>query len=272
MAGRRRRIGAVVAVGAVLLMAVGCGDDGDEAPAAEAERDAPSTTAGDEAPAGDGDELRNSSDERFPEGLRDVRYCEVLLLSQDAGEYRADVWNTLGLNECPQDQWDALDGPAIAEERGALLALLNGPRFWTLDTIVSDIEQDTTTTFGDLEMFLAATVDLGSELPEQTPYTERSVVRETIFRFDAGTEVHQLTDPDGQAYVMQAYSHAVDGTQALDTLSGLGDRLDLPEGWTFSTRTLDEDLDLVSLDGVATVIQDELQNTYQRDDREAAGA
>jgi hypothetical protein len=126
-------------------------------------------------------------------------------------------------------------------------------------------------TFGELPMFLAATVDLGTTLPEQTPYTERHVVRQTIFRFDAGTEVHELTDPDGQHYVMQSYSHIFDDGQTLATLDGLSDRLDLPAGWTYASRVLDERLDVLSRDGVATVVQDDLQNTYQRIDEEVGG-
>jgi hypothetical protein len=71
-------------------------------------------------------------------------------------------------------------------------------------------------------------------------------------------------------YVLQAYSLAVDPTQTEEDLAGLGERLDLPEGWTFRVRTLEDDLGLLSRDGVATVTQDELQNTYQRADRTVA--
>lgn len=261
---RARAVGLATLLPVVLVAACGSDDGG-----GAARGDTTTTTAGTTVSATDEEraEPMGSTDDRFPDGLRDVRYCEILLLSQPDGAFQAEVWNTLGLNDCPQADWDALDAGAIAEERGALLALLNGPRYWTLDTIVSDIGRDMEiTTFGALEMFRAATVDLGPELPQQTPYTERPVARETIFRFKAGTEVHELTAPDGQRYVMQAYSHFVDDTQTLEGLSGLGDRLALPDGWTFSTRTLDERLDLLSTDGVATVLQDELQNTYQRDD------
>ncbi len=65
---------------------------------------------------------------------------------------------------------------------------------------------------------------------------------------------------------MQAYCLAVDPTLTTDDLAGLADRLDLPDGWSFSTRTLDAGLDMLSTDGVATVVQDELENTYQRVD------
>lgn len=209
-----------------------------------------------------------STDDLFPNGLRDVRYGEVLLLSEADGTWSAEVWNTLGLNDCPQEAWAALDADAIATERGAALALLNGPRRWVLDTIVPRAAGERRLTrFGDLDMFLAATVELGSTPPAPgAAYEERRIARDTIFRFKPGTTTHQLTAPDGQRYVMQAYSHAVDPDQTLATLEGLATRLALPAGWTFATSTLDRTLDLLSTDGVATVVQDELQNTYQRID------
>jgi hypothetical protein len=215
-----------------------------------------------------------STDDLFPDGLRDVRYGEVLLLSESDGAYSAEVWNTLGLNDCPQEAWDALDAGLIAAERGALLALLNGPRRWTLDTIVTLGEpgERRLTRFGDIDMFLAAHVELGASLPDQAPYVERRITRDTIFRFKPGTTVHQITSRDRQRYVMQAYSHAVDPTQDLASLPELGSRLLLPEGWSFTTCVLDRTLDLLSTDGMATVVQDELQNTYQRIDAVSVAA
>lgn len=211
-----------------------------------------------------------TTDDLFPTGLRDVRYGEVLVLrSTDAGTFQADVFNTLGLNDCPQAAWDALDPGAIAAERGALGVVLNGPRHWALDTIVSlnPPAERTFDRFGDIDMFLAATVDLGPDLPDGETYVERRVARETVFRFRAGRPVHELRAPDGTAYVLQAYSLFVDPTQVLADLPALGERLALPDGWTFAVRTLDRDLDLLSTDGVATIVQDELQNTYQRIDQ-----
>ena len=208
-----------------------------------------------------------SSDARFPNGLRNVRYCEVLLLAKTDGQFVADVWNTLGMNDCPQTAWEELDAKAIAKERGAILALLNGPRYWTLDAIVSDIRAGApTTTFATIAMFKAATVQLGDQLPSQTPYVGRAVVRETVFQFRAGKQVFELIDDKGQRYVMQSYSLIKDKTLTIERLASLGPALALPKGWTFNARILDKDLDVLSTDGVATVIQDELQNTYQRID------
>ena len=203
------------------------------------------------------------------EGLRGVRYGEILLVHGDGGSFRADVWNTMGFNDCPPDAFAELDPAAIATEHGALLAIKNGPRHWVLDAIEAQMRASAPTTkFGTLEMFLAATIELGATLPEPGGYVERRVARDTVFEWAAGTPLHELHAADGRVYVMQALSHAVDDTQALETLPGLGARLVLPEGWTFTVRTQDHALRLLSdVDGVATVLQDELANTYQRVDR-----
>jgi len=202
------------------------------------------------------------------DGLRNVRYGEVLLLRSDNGAFSAEVWNTLGMNDCPQAEWEALDAAAIASERGAVVAILNGPRFWVLDFIKSNIrEQAPETTFGTLGMFRAAVIAFGAEPPVQVPYTERSIVRETVFGFAKGSEIYELVTPDDTHYVMQAYSQIIDKSLAIGDLPGLGTRIEKPQGWAFRVRTLQEDLEMLSTDGVATVIQDELQNTYQRIDK-----
>jgi len=198
-------------------------------------------------------------------GLRNVRYGEVLLLRQEDGAYRAEVWNTLGMNECPQGEWEALDAAAIAEERGALLAVLNGPRFWVLDSIRSNIRAGAPeTTFGALGMFRAAVIDFGTDPPVLGAYIDRSIVRDTVFGFAKGSEVYELVTPSGTRYIMQAYSQIIDKALTIEDLPVLGARIDPPEGWSYLVRRLPADLEVLSTDGVATVVQDELQNTYQR--------
>jgi hypothetical protein len=203
------------------------------------------------------------------EGLRGVRYGEVLLLRSDGTSYQADVWNTMGFNDCPPEAFAELDATAIAAEHGALLVIKNGPRHWVLDAIEAQIRESAPTTkFGTLEMFLAATIDFGPTLPDPGGYVERHVARDTVFEWSARTPLHELRSPDGRLYVMQALSHAVDPTQSLERLPELAQRLVPPNGWAFATRIQDRALRLLSDDdGIATVIQDELSNTYQRVDR-----
>jgi hypothetical protein len=194
--------------------------------------------------------------------LRGLRYCEVLPIYIRAGAPVAEVWNTTGFNLCPQAEWDALDPVAIAQDLGALTAILNGPRFWMLDFIVAANPSNQVMTFGNLTMRLAATLDVPLAGPAP-PYTGNSVNRETEFIFFAGSEVYELVDPTGRVYVMQSYSHQVDDTLTEADLPALGSRLQLPPGWSFRARVVPADYVVEDQAGVATVLQDELRNSYQ---------
>ncbi|MEH6569700.1 MAG: hypothetical protein V7709_11520 [Halioglobus sp.] len=204
--------------------------------------------------------------------LYNFRYCEVLLASPDGSQLRADVYNSLGLNLCPQEQWDRLDSEAIAQEFGATRALLNGPRFWVLDSIVSNSpppEQPVIGLFGDIEMRLVASVllpvdGLDANIGGDAAYRVAEVSRDTIFSYVAGRQVYELHDPDGNRYMMQSFSRANDQDLQLSELASLGARLELPEGWRFVTRTLAFAFDLRTVDGLAQVVTDNLSNTYQR--------
>ena len=199
--------------------------------------------------------------------LRGARYCELMLVSKGEEGFEGVVYTTQGLNECPQDQWEALDLASIAKERGALFAVPNGPRHLTLDSVSIVLADDPARmTFGEIEMTEVALVNIGDELTAWPTYSERSVVRDTVFSFNRGSEIYELVNPDGARYVMQSRSQIVDPSLNEAGLAGLGDRLKLPEGWSFEVRTLEQDLDVLDTDGLATVVQDELLNTYQRID------
>ena len=197
-----------------------------------------------------------------PASLRGARYCEVIPVTNEGG-LSAAVYGTQGLNDCPASQWEALDPEAIREELGALVVLMNGPRFWLIDSVTAFSELGEIRFFGELQMRLLASVALSPGELDQAPYRERSVVRDTEFVFVAGSEVYELVAPASKVYVMQSYAHIVDDTLNEAALLGLGEELELPEGWTYRTRVLDEDYVVVDQDGIATVVQDELQNTYQ---------
>jgi hypothetical protein len=200
---------------------------------------------------------------RLISDMRGVRYGEVLAVYARASGLEAEVYGTQMLNDCPQELWETLDAATIAAEMGALVVKLNGPRHWMLDglgtkvAVVEPVFRD----FNGLTMRRIAVVELGDD-PSAQPYVERHVNRGAIFFFDAGSTVHELVNPDGLAYVMQAYCVGVDPTLTADALPALGERLALPAGWSFRTRVLDEELIVDTSATVATVLQDELENTY----------
>ncbi len=206
---------------------------------------------------------RDPGPQRLISDMRGVRYGEVLAVFARGDGFEAEVYGTQMLNDCPQEIWETLDPAVIAQELGAVVVKLNGPRHWMLDglgtkvAVVEPVLRD----FNGLTMRRIATVELGTN-PATVPYVERHVNRGAIWFFDAGSTVHELVDPDGLAYVMQAYCIGVDPTLAQENLAGLGDRLDLPDGWIYRTRVLDEELVVDTTESVATVLQDELENTY----------
>jgi hypothetical protein len=96
----------------------------------------------------------------------------------------------------------------------------------------------------------------------QVPYTDRVIERDNTWRWQRGRRVYELVAPGGDVYVMQAYSQIKDRSLSIGKLRSLGRRLDLPHGWRYRSRVLRRPLAL-GADGQATIIQDELQDTYQ---------
>jgi hypothetical protein len=195
-------------------------------------------------------------------GLHDARYCEIIELRGQLPNASATVWNTIGLNRCPAAWWNAFDAGELAKERGALAVLLNGPRHFLMDSVTASPGR-TRRWHGEL-MRRVATIPIRTAADiQQTPYTDRVVKRTNIWRWRAGRVVYELVAPGGDVYTMQAYSQIRDKTLRLKDLRGLGKRLDLPPGWRYRVRKLAKPLAVAPQDGDATIVQDELQNTYQ---------
>lgn len=200
---------------------------------------------------------------RLIDHMRGVRYGEVLPIFLRDDGLHAEVYGTQMLNDCPQELWARLDAKALAQEFGAVFVKLNGPRKWVLDglgTKVAPVEP-VLREIGGIMFRRIATLALGDKLGGG-PYTENKVNRGAVFYWDAGKSVYELVGPDGKVYVMQALCMGVDATMTEDSLLTLGDRLALPEGWSYRTRVLTEELVVDTTASIATVLQDEFENSY----------
>jgi hypothetical protein len=192
-----------------------------------------------------------------------VRYGEVLPVYLRDDGLHAEVYGTQMLNDCPQHLWEKLDAAAIAKEMGAVFVKLNGPRRWVLDglgTKVAPVEP-VIREFGGIQFRRIATIALGDKLGAG-PYAENKINRGAVFFFDAGKPVYELVDPSGKAYVMQALCMGVDPSTSEATLPSLGERLKMPSGWSYRVRTLDKELVVDTTQSLATVLQDEFENSY----------
>jgi len=196
-------------------------------------------------------------------GVRDRRYCEIFVARRTGFNLEADVYNTLGLNDCPQAQWAAIDPAKLKNERNAFTVVMNGPRHFMMDRIVIERQAQAPASFQGLMMNLVAVLHFPwRDLVDRKPYTDHTVSRRTRFTFEAGKPVYELTSPSGDVYVMQSYSEIVDPGQRMADLQNLGSRLKLPAGWSFRTRTLSTPLAVIAT-GEARIVQDDLENTYQ---------
>ena len=204
-----------------------------------------------------------TSSGRLIDGMRGVRYGEVLPIFLRDDGLHAEVYGTQMLNDCPQELWEKLDADVIAKEMGAVFVKLNGPRQWVLDglgTKVAPVEP-VLREFGGIMFRRIATLHLGDKLSAGA-YTDKRVNRGAVFYWDAGKPVFELVNPAGEAYVMQALCVGVDPTMSQESLPTLGERLAVPAGWSYRMRVLTEELVVDTTSTIATVLQDEFENSY----------
>ncbi len=201
--------------------------------------------------------------------MRGYRFCEVgLITGSDEETAIANIWNTTCACDPTPELFDALDADAVAREHGALRAWLNPVRHCLFDRLdVWEVGEDRT--FGGMSgtwTSVAGAADI-AKAAVQGSYGSRYVYRNSTLTFDRGRYVFLLVEPDGEVFVMQAFSRHVDPTLSEDNLTHLGSRLDLPAGWGFRAEMLDQDLEVTSSkDDLAHVLHDSLDNVYQGSD------
>lgn len=210
------------------------------------------------------DAATDAATETGTESLYASRYCEVLVGFVSGSEVRIDVYNTIGLNDCPADQWATLDVAKIKADMKADVVTLNGPRHWAIDAFESSALLDPTeVSVGGIAMRKAGQIDLPvtEAMAGSKPYVSRSIKRNTTMVYRSGRRVFELVDPTGRAFVMQSWSDQKT-VQTEPSLAELGTKLVPAAGWSFRTRVLAADLRLTAPGGIATVVQDDLTNTY----------
>jgi hypothetical protein len=195
--------------------------------------------------------------------LRGQRYCEIIL-AKNARDYA--VYNTIGLNHCPEKIWDKITPVEVKRETGSAQVHLNGPRYWVIDGLKnSNLVNPNIKTFNGLTMREAGIlhVNLLELFKSGAPYKQHQVARQTIWVYDAGKPVYELIDPKGNVYVMQSYS-IQKMPQTEQSLTALASKLKLPKKWQFKTGILKKSDTVLAINNMAVVVQDNFLNTYQQ--------
>ncbi|MCX2978849.1 hypothetical protein [Candidatus Marimicrobium litorale] len=200
------------------------------------------------------------------ESIRDLRYCEIAFFYLSLDGITSETFNSFRINDCPQQDWESIDFSAVAQELGAVFVRPNGPRRWVMDAAqLEGSEQAERRFFGNLEFRVVANIQLGPSTP--TPgehFVEAKVKRDSFLLFYEDAPSYELVAPLGKRYVMQSYAQYVDPELSMAALDSLGPRISLPVGWQYRARALAEDLEVEDFQGLATVLRDPLENTYQR--------
>lgn len=193
---------------------------------------------------------------------RPIPYNEILLAYRSWFDFKVIIYNDL--NDVLSDkEFDSLDFDAIKRKSGASQVIKNGHRYWVLDKIES-YRKTPIKSIGGHEFLVPGHVTVSVwDTVSRKPYTVMTVERDTIYTYYANKKVYRLIDPTGKVFTMQAASRAVMKNQTIDQLEQLGSRLVLPQGWQFRVDVLKEELVLAS-GGKTEIIQDEFENTYQR--------
>jgi len=258
----------------VLTVIAGCGSSGSSSAGGASSDGGSSSAVGQSAGSAAPSAARSpagTSPSAAPQELSDVRYCEVIPAVTTGDQVISTVYNTLGYNNCPERQWSDLTEDTVNQEYGSQSAQLNGPRHWVIDQAQQPAAPAPTDgaassfTFGGIEMGLRAqlTTAVGAPVVGNQYYVVNTVGRNTVWVYLKGTTIYELTDPDKNVYVMQSYSTQLNPALTLQELPTLAQTLTLPAGWTFSSETLTEQLNLVT-GGTAYVVNDNFVNSYQK--------
>lgn len=207
--------------------------------------------------------------------LRGMRYCEVFLIGGTIWpkDLQAAFYNTTDLNNsvnprdtCPAEMWAKVDPETLKKQYDVWGVFKNGPRGWAMDWI--ELPAGPVRTFDGLpaqwmgQVQLPKDIDLNKK--GSSAYKPAVVHRKSTMTFEAGKPAFMLEDPQGTLWVMQAYSDIVDPNLTYDQLEKLGDKLKLAEGWKFRVKILDRDLTIKAINGLAHIVQDDLENTYDQ--------
>lgn len=196
-------------------------------------------------------------------GIRGERYCEIIT---SKALIHFTVYNTLGLNDCPENIWDKVTVAQVKKETRTSFAYLNGPHYWVTDGFRNHTLMNTTIqTINGLSMREAGslTIKLTDLFKANAPYYKHEVQRQTTWLYGAGKPIYELIDANGDVFVMQSYS-IQKAPLTKHSLSELGSKLKLPKGWIFKSGLLKKVEPVTSINNLAIVIRDNLDNTYQK--------
>jgi hypothetical protein len=202
--------------------------------------------------------------------MRGYTFCEVALINGTSkGNAIADFYNSTGSSSPTWAQFNALDAKKIKKETDSRVVFLNPVRHWMMDEFWV-YEDGVDRIFGDIKMTWMGVVPVEQLEKAVTKghYVPGYIYRDTQYQYNKGSEIYILDAPDGEVFVMQSFTDAVQKEVDIHHIKDLGSKLHLPQGWKFRSVILDRDLivNQKRANMLAHVFQDDLKNAYQGSD------
>jgi hypothetical protein len=195
--------------------------------------------------------------------MRNMPFCEIEVVA--GFPPLVNFENTTGASDCPPDKFDAINSRELAKAIGAEWIILNPRRHWTMDQAWLYNIGDTYDFAGVKATWMGSVRPLDFLKAAAGEYEPFETNRASKYLYEKGKPVYLLTPPDKQGvFLMQSWTDHVDKTLTKDKLPDLGNILQLPKGWTFSVKTLDQDLTIAPPppDYTAHSLVDNLKNVY----------
>ncbi len=199
----------------------------------------------------------------LPMQVRGTPYNEILVVYRYFNKLKAGVYNDIGKPYINKDDFALISTYEIKKELRATAVMKNGPRFWVMDEITG-YYNGTEKTIGGHPMNQPGILNLSIEdMKKRKPYSIHKINRKTVYTYYKGEKVYEIVNEKGEVFTMQSGSREIDQNLTMNDLDNLSSRLKLPAGWTYRVNVLREDA-TYKIDGTAYVIQDDFQNSYQK--------
>lgn len=206
-----------------------------------------------------------------------VRFAEIFLVGHETktGKLVAACYNTslkpngvpASKDSAPQAWAESLDFDKIKNEFGVLGASLNGPKLWMPDWV--EVENGVERVFNGVKIPWCAQLDMGDNtggVSESTPYKPVSIARDSGIGWNKGTTALLLDDAEGNTWIMKGFQVGLKPTYTYEEFIAAGQSQfkQLPPGWKFRVKVLEQDLIERPEGGVATIMPDEFFNMYDK--------
>ena len=211
------------------------------------------------------------------DNMHRVRYIEMFLAFRDpkTGKLVAGCYNPMFTSKgipaskdtAPQAQVEGLDFEKMKKEYSLVGASLNGPKLWTPDW--SEVEVGVERDFNGIKAPWVAQLNMGDKpgnVAETTPYKPMTIARKSALGWKKGTTVLLLDDASGNTYVMKGFQLGLKPKYTYEQFVAAGQSQfkQLPRGWKFRVKKLEEELIETPAGGVATIMADEFFNVYDK--------